>query len=126
VLQVHDLVDFVSEEAELAGAAAAAYAKNGRQKKDYIPVVNGGRVSYVVPQKLNRLQTEPVKLFFRPDNVYRNVTAEVADGSGRVLASKKRIAAAPGEMETLIIKPSDFAASEGGLTVSIREDKQGA
>lgn len=51
VLQVHDLVDFVSEEAEIAGQAAAEYSKNGSSKKRFVLTREGAEVSYVLPQK---------------------------------------------------------------------------
>ena len=50
VLHVHDLVDFVSEEAEIAGKAAAAYIQGNTGKKVEIPVKTDGKVRYTVPQ----------------------------------------------------------------------------
>ena len=117
VLQVHDLVDFVSEEAESAGKSAAEYVLNGAPETDYICVVNGAGVSYVVPQRINRLNGGEVKLFFRPDNVYKDAAIEVSDGE-RLIKKAKRIAVAPGEMETLMLKPGDFA-NAAGIKVSI-------
>ena len=107
VLQVHDLVDFVSEEAELAGKSAADYVLNGLFETEYIPVTNGRGVSYTVPQRINRKSGAEIKLYFRPDNVYRDAVIEISDGE-RVIKKAKRIAAAPGEMETLILKPDDY------------------
>lgn len=51
VLQVHDLVDFVSEEAEIAGRCAAEYSLHGRARGELVDVKNGAHVSYVCPQK---------------------------------------------------------------------------
>ena len=116
-LHVHDLVDFVSEEAELAGRKAAGYVQNGAFNGDYIPVSNGAGVSYVVPQRINRLCGGEIKLYFRPDNIYKDVTVKVSDGE-RILKSAKRVAAAPGEMETLIVKPAEFSKA-AGLTVTM-------
>ncbi len=52
VLQVHDLVDFVSEEAEYCGKAAAAYIKGPCEKGNEIPVKAGNLVRYVLPSKV--------------------------------------------------------------------------
>ena len=46
VLHVHDLVDFVSEEAELTGKAAVEYVNKGAQKRDPISVINGKNINY--------------------------------------------------------------------------------
>ncbi|NPV59341.1 MAG: FAD-dependent oxidoreductase [Actinobacteria bacterium] len=51
VVQVHDLVDWVSWEAEAAGRSAAAYADKGRLKRaDGVRVLPGKNIRYVVPQ----------------------------------------------------------------------------
>ena len=64
VLQVHDLVDNVTREAERAGTAAAAYASNALPAADRnITIKAEGLVSYVVPTRLTR--GEATKLFFR-------------------------------------------------------------
>ena len=117
VLQVHDLVDFVSEEAELTGGSAARYVLSGALEADYVPVINGKGVSYVVPQRINRKSGEEVKLYFRPDNEYRDAAIEITDG-GKIIKKAKRIAVAPGEMETLILKPGDFKTADN-ITVAI-------
>ena len=70
VLHVHDLVDFVSEEAEIAGLAAANYVLNGANKPNYISVLNGKNITYVLPQKINKNTSENITLFFRVNNVY--------------------------------------------------------
>jgi NADPH-dependent 2,4-dienoyl-CoA reductase/sulfur reductase-like enzyme len=117
VLQVHDLVDFVSEEAELAGWSAARYVSGGMPKTDYISVASGIGVSYVVPQRINRFNTEKIKLYFRPDNVYRDAAIEISAGR-TVIKKTKRIAVAPGEMETFILAPADYKGA-ADMTVSI-------
>ena len=54
VLHVHDLVDYVSEEAEIAGRAAAEYAlRDGDTRQEKITVIPGENVSYVLPQRLD-------------------------------------------------------------------------
>ena len=125
VLHVHDLVDFVSEEAELAGIGAARFIQNGenREKSSEIPVKATGGVRYVVPQKIS-CQNTPVKLFFRVANVYKNVIIEVKDGD-TILLSRKKQKVAPGEMESLVLSPELMQKIQhGAVTVTLSEQGQ--
>ena len=74
VLHVHDLVDYVSEEASLAGKNAAAYVKAGEKKagrKVAITAENG--VRYTVPQTLDIINMQDsVTVRFRVADVYRD------------------------------------------------------
>ena len=64
VLQVHDLVDFVSEEAEIAGGAAADFALGkGVEHGDAVGCRNGQDVTYVLPQRIDRRPGNSVKVF---------------------------------------------------------------
>ena len=122
VLQVHDLVDFVSEEAEIAGAGAAEYVKCGPKAKNSILCKNGSNISYVVPQMIDRNDKNPVKLFFRVSGVFKNckITVRCAD---RILSEKKKQIAVPGEMETLVLSPEKLALADGEITVSLEENQ---
>ena len=106
VLHVHDLVDFVSEEAEVAGKSAAAYILGKTEKKLHIPLSTDGRVRYTVPQVITA--EKDVTVYFRVADVYRNVTLKILDGE-RVVAQKKKSRMAPGEMESITLKSSAFA-----------------
>lgn len=121
VLHVHDLVDYVSEEAELAGIGAARFIQNGENDENTskIPVKAEGGVRYVVPQKLSGKNT-PVKLFFRVANVYKNAIIEVKDGD-TVLLSRKKQKVAPGEMESLILSPELLQKIQNEVTVTLAE-----
>lgn len=118
VLQVHDLVDFVSEESELAGASAAKYVLEGRAERDTVEISAGGNVSYVVPQMLDKNASGHVKLFFRVTNVFRDCTITAKCGE-KVLMQKKKKIAVPGEMETLILTEKTIAEIDGPITVSL-------
>ena len=106
VLHVHDLVDFVSEEAEVAGKSAAAYILGNAEKNIHIPLSTDGKVRYTVPQVITA--EKDVTAYFRVADVYRNVTLKVLDGE-RVVAQKKKSRMAPGEMESITLKASAFA-----------------
>lgn len=101
VLHVHDLVDFVSDEAELAGKSAAEYINGISKVGDDINVVTGFGVRYTVPQKISK--NEDAELYFRVADVYRNVNIIVKSGD-EILFKKKKQRVAPGEMEKIKVK----------------------
>lgn len=101
VLHVHDLVDYVSEEAEIAGKSAAAYILGETAEKTDIRLTVDGKVRYTVPQRIT--QKKDVTVYFRVADVYRNVTLKVTDGDRAVL-SRKKMKMAPGEMESVTLK----------------------
>ena len=116
VLQVHDLVDFVSEESEIAGVSAARYVLEGNVERDTVDVLNGENVSYVLPQKLDKNLKGNVKLFFRVTNTFKNCTIKAICGEQVLLQRKKKIAV-PGEMETLLLTEDKIAMANGEIKV---------
>ena len=100
VLHVHDLVDFVSEEAEIAGKAAADYIRGCCDTELPIPITVDGKIRYTVPQVIT--QKKDVTVYFRVSDVYQNVTVRVSCGA-QILLSRKRLRVAPGEMESLTL-----------------------
>jgi len=121
VLHVHDLADYASIEAEQAGRGAAAYIY-GRSDLNpvYIKTAGENGVRYVVPQHINKRGAEPVKLYFRVGEVYQNATVQVRVGDS-VLQKRRRPRLAPGEMESLTVKPEQLAAlpEDAVLTVEV-------
>ena len=107
VLHVHDLVDYVSEEADIAGRSAAAYLQKIPADSVSIDLSTDGKIRYTVPQRITK--KKDVTVFFRVADVYRNVTVKVADQNGRVVFSRKRLKVAPGEMESITLTPEQFA-----------------
>ncbi len=107
-LHVHDLVDFVSEEAEEAGKAAAARALGKTSASKVVMIRNGSRVNYVVPQKVD-LGTAPdqIPFFLRVSDVFHNKRLVVRAGDGGdVLKEIKRSRAVPAEMERVVLDRS--------------------
>ena len=98
VLHVHDLVDYVSEEAVIAGRSAASFIRNECAKNADIALFTDGRVRYTVPQKISAI--EDTTVYFRVADVYRNKSIVVRDGD-KVIIKKKKQKLAPGEMETV-------------------------
>jgi len=105
VLHVHDLVDYVSEEAETAGRAATAYILGRISHTDPIPVRTDGKIRYSVPQVITA--KEDTRIFFRVANEYENVRI-VALSDGREVFSQKKRKCVPGQMETIVLKKELF------------------
>jgi len=120
VLQVHDLVDYVSDEAERAGLGAAAYVQGQGTEGVCVPTKPGFGVRYVLPQRVHTGATQTVSLFLRVTQPFGKVKFTVRSGE-RVLAEAKRLRAAPGEMEKLTLKPELLADLSEPITVSLEE-----
>ncbi len=106
VLHVHDLVDFVSEEAKAAGKNAAKYvqekkAAGGDNRK--IRLAAGEGVRYTVPETICvKRMDERLTVRFRVGSVYKNCYVSVYFGKDRIIHKKKAVAA-PGEMEEVVL-----------------------
>ena len=123
VVHVHDLVDFVTAESMRAGAAAAQYAAGQEAGGPVLEVKTGNCVTYTVPQHIRRENVEKtVEVFFRVNNVYRDMVIQVKDGEN-VLCQFKREHMAPGEMEKIAI-PRVLLDKAQGATITITVEKQ--
>ena len=111
VLHVHDLVDFVSEEAAAAGRAAVRYLANGPQDRDReIPITFEGGPRYTVPASIDPKRVEgDLVIRFRVGGVMKNrrVWLYLDD---EAVVSRKRPVMAPGEMEELKLTQAALAA----------------
>lgn len=102
VLHVHDLVDNVSNEAEIAGENAAKYALGQLDNiGECVQVIAKDGVRYALPQRLHKGDGE-VKIYFRVGDVYKNCRLVVESGDC-VLSSKKHMILSPGEMGSVSI-----------------------
>lgn len=116
VLHVHDLVDFVSEEAEQAGRAAAEYVQETQKlqkeeiQRECVPVQTAGGVRYAVPSRLHKKQHQAQKIRFRVSQVFGACKIQVYLNEELVLEKKKR-SAAPGEMEQILIPENVLEAA---------------
>ena len=107
VLHVHDLVDYVSEESEIAGKSAAEYILGQNQaEKVHIPVNTDGKIRYTVPQVIT--EKKDISVFFRVADIYHNVTVNVYDDKQEKVFSRKKLKVAPGEMESIVLKSAAF------------------
>lgn len=130
VLHVHDLVDFVSQEAEAAGRHAAAYVAHSKaeerkcDREDFsIPIKVQGGIRYTVPFSIRpeRMEEEQI-LRFRVGDVYKNRYVSLYL-NGERLVHRKRPVMAPGEMEELKLTKEQLLGCEEGseLMVTIEE-----
>ena len=112
VLHVHDLVDFVSEEAAIAGKAAAEkiLGKSTAPVRT-IRVKTGMGVRYTVPEalRLSAVPTASVRIFFRVTDIFKKVRLLITDTDGNVLVKSAKSAVAPGEMESMTLTPELLA-----------------
>lgn len=120
VLHVHDLVDFVSEEAKCAGENAADYiqGKLPKVEREPVPVEVEGGIRYTVPASVapERMR-DKVKIRFRTGNVYRDCYISVYLDENRIQRKKKQIVT-PGEMEEVILEKTKI--EENGRPGKIR------
>ncbi len=120
VLHVHDLVDFVSQEAALAGRSAARYLQQGRHTGSAIRLEGKNGVRYTVPALLTGQSEEPVTVRFRVAQPYRSAAICVyADGT-LLRRIPKRILA-PGEMEQVTLRPQELPEGTQTVTFCIEE-----
>jgi len=114
VAQVHDLVDFVSQEAAKAGKFAALFANSGKDiDSAAVNLRNGEGVGYVVPQKIRPANVEKtLEVFFRSTAIYKESKIEVKCGD-EVLTSFKRDNLAPGEMEKIVLLKTVIEKANG-------------
>lgn len=126
VLHVHDLVDFVSQEASLAGAHAAAYVQNhtaASEKGESIAISAVNGVRYTVPALIHPASmADEVTVRFRVGAVYKNAYIAVYLDDKRVL-HKKRQVMAPGEMESVVLKKAELSeAAPSKIVIRIEEE----
>lgn len=151
VLHVHDLVDYVSEEAGRAGKFAAEYIRQttddgagsasagqgstGVKVNDDtasaaaadssigIPLIPSGGVRYTVPQSVRLSHMEDTLLVrFRVGSVFTDAVLTVTAGDTCLLRQKKK-KLAPGEMQQIILKKSAIPADAQSITICVAKEE---
>ncbi len=105
VLQVHDLVDYVSQEGEKAGKNAAAYIHNGEIVSDCATAVVGNGVSYLCPQKVAYNGDENFEFSFRVRHPF-NRSRVIVSADGEVIKKVEKLKIIPSEMEKIVLSKS--------------------
>ncbi len=126
VLQVHDLVDFVTEESRRAGRNAARYVKGLLPKlESTIDVRPGAGIRYIVPQLVRPDNLEDkLELFMRVDDIYKDKKLVVRlDGEKVKVIQRKRLT--PGEMEHIILD-AKLVKEKAKSLLTVDVEKEGA
>jgi NADPH-dependent 2,4-dienoyl-CoA reductase/sulfur reductase-like enzyme len=117
VLHVHDLVDFVSMEAEALAEGAAAYVREGSLPECLVSVTAGDNVGHALPQKVSG--ERDFLLSLRPRRPMQDVRLKVSQGENIILERKMK-KVLPAEMIQLKIRKEKLSR-EGSITVSISQ-----
>ncbi|MDD3842377.1 MAG: FAD-dependent oxidoreductase [Candidatus Izemoplasmatales bacterium] len=124
VLHVHDLVDYVSMEAALAGKNAVKYVQGLLKTGLSIVIESKNGVRYTVPGTINPDNAEDITVVrFRTSDVYRDAYLSVYLDDERVMHLKKRILT-PGEMEQIVIPKKWFAERPNLKKITIMVEKE--
>ena len=126
VLHVHDLVDFVSEEAKEAGKNAALYV-NGllSNEQSNVTIEAGTGVRYTIPNTLNiKRMKDILKVRFRVTQVYENHCIKVYCDGEEYFKRKKKVMA-PGEMEEIILQSNKLNNYPNLKNVLIKIEEDG-
>ncbi len=121
VLHVHDLVDYVSQEAATAGKNAALYIQNGAAANvKTVEIVPEGGVRYTVPKFIRPTEMEDnLTVRFRVGDVYKNCAIATYFDDEQI-SKRKRPVMAPGEMEQVILSKKKLAEYPNLTKITIR------
>ena len=125
VLHVHDLVDFVSEEASNAGKNAAEYIKNGKNPESHeVSLVGTDGVRYTVPGTVHpEFMDEKVTVRFRVGRIFQNAYISVYFDDERI-SRRKRPVMAPGEMEEVKLDKAKLLEYPDLKTITIKIEEE--
>lgn len=115
VLHVHDLVDFVSMEAEALADSAAAYLTGQPLEECPIEIITDGNIGHTIPQKVSG--NRDFKLSLRVRRLFQDCRIVVRQ-DGTVIATKKIKKALPAEMIQLVVR-ADRMTGNKKLEVSV-------
>ena len=121
VLHVHDLVDYVSQEATAAGRNAAAYIKNGPScDAKTVEIFPESGVRYTVPKYVRPEEMEDnLTVRFRVGAVYKNCSIATYFND-TLISRRKRPVMAPGEMEQVILNKAKLSEFPDLSKITIR------
>jgi hypothetical protein len=118
-LHVNDLVDYVSESGEIAGASAARHALGDYRPPRHVPILAKGEILYAVPQRLDVSLGGQGILYFRAARTLTDAALVISAG-GRVLGEKKYKSLRPPEMERIVLDLSLVPAGEENIVLELR------
>ena len=122
-LHVHDLVDFVTLQAQRAGQGAADYLKNGLKQNKHVSVKPGDGISYVVPAIVHPGEVKEKKEFFFRTKGLADKAVIRAVSDGKVIRQLNRTKLMPSEMERITLTDSQLNELTGDLVIEMEELK---
>ncbi len=125
VLHVHDLVDYVSEEAAAAGRAAAAFVAAGCKdgERHDVPITFDGGPRYTVPVTVDPAHVgDSLTIRYRVGGVMKNRVVKVLM-DGEEVSSRRRQVMAPGEMEEIHLTHAMLAAHPNLKEIHIKVEE---
>ncbi|NLY81877.1 MAG: FAD-dependent oxidoreductase [Clostridiales bacterium] len=123
VLHIHDVVDYVSDEAEQAADQVHKYLTDTQDIcKRQIVLENSDDISYIVPQTIECKHSD-IELKFRVRKPASNVRIILEDSEGNVLVNRKKWAVSPSEMEKVMIKGKMLEDIKGNLTLRLKAEE---
>jgi NADPH-dependent 2,4-dienoyl-CoA reductase/sulfur reductase-like enzyme len=120
-LHVHDLVDFVSLQAERAAEGAARYLSDGKSEAGVITLRNGSNVSYTVPKYIHKDAKINTEVFFRASRPMDKASLTVSCGD-RLIRKLARRKVMPSEMDRVMITAKDLKDLDGDIVISMEEN----
>lgn len=120
-LHVHDLVDFVSLQAERAAEGAARYLSDGKSEAGVITLRNGSNVSYTVPKYIHKDAGINTEVFFRASRPMDKASLTVSCGD-RLIRKLARRKVMPSEMDRVMITAKDLKDLDGDIVISMEEN----
>ena len=128
VLHVHDLVDFVSAEAKLAGESAAEYvlisqendsiSENSHLEEENLKFIAGDGIRYTVPNTFHKEGNSDIHIKFRVTGVYKNKSIVVKSGEKELLR-RKAMVLIPSEMQDVLLKENVLRMAEEDVTICV-------
>lgn len=109
VLHVHDLVDFVSLEAERLADSVAEYIKAGRLAECGIAIAADKNIGYTVPQKISG--NKDCAIFLRVRKPFKNCEVELVQKDAVIKTIKMKMAI-PAEMIRIELGKTDIRSSD--------------
>ncbi|ACL69568.1 NAD(P)/FAD-dependent oxidoreductase [Halothermothrix orenii] len=129
VLQVHDLVDYVTEEGEITGRAVSSYLNKKRTvRKKPIKLVPEDNVRYIVPHQIDYKDQsrKRVKLFMRVKEPMEKVRVRLLDPqTGNEIVSYPKPIVTPGEMVTVYLPEALIKENMDKIKISINKEEGG-
>ena len=122
VLHVHDLVDFVSDEGEKAGIAAAKFIKEKLVSGKSFTAEASHGIGYIVPQIIHPDNVETkIELMFRVKNTHKDVNLVIKKDGQEFRRLKKRHMA-PAEMEKIVLRKVDIEDIKQSISIEVMEE----